>query len=237
MVVIPSYTVVVAILATIALGSPLNTEVQERQTVTCAPVHLFVARGTYEAAGDGSIGSLAALIIKANPGATQEAIDYPASTSPTYIADVSTGITAVTNQFKAYTAACPQSKLVLLGYSQGAQIILDALCGSGSTALGGNGEPTITTSEGANIAAIVGYGDPGHVAGESWDQGTATIDGIYARPRGACKAWANVIHSWCNYGDPYCASGNNVYVHLSYPQTDNSYAAAWANQQIASHSS
>ncbi|KAH8696174.1 cutinase [Talaromyces proteolyticus] len=217
-----------------ATASPLSFAAETRQT-TCAPIHLFVARGTTESPGDGSIGSLAQLVINAHSGATQEAINYPASSYPTYIDDVSTGITAVTNQFTKYTSSCPNSTLVLIGYSQGAQIILDALCGSGSATKGGTGSPTITASQGKNIAAVVGYGDPGHVAGESWNEGTATTNGIYARPKGACNAWANVIHSYCNTGDPFCASGNNIMVHLQYPQTYNTQASQWIGQQLSSH--
>ncbi|KAJ5414748.1 cutinase [Penicillium cosmopolitanum] len=149
----------------------------KQATTTCAPVHLFVARGTSESPGDGSIGSLADLVLQGNPGATQEAIDYPALAFPVYIADVSIGIKAVTDQFARYTSSCPDSTLVLIGYSQGAQIMLDALCGSGSILKGGIGTPTITESQGKKIAAVVGYGDPGHTAGESWNQGTAKENG------------------------------------------------------------
>ncbi|CAI7677700.1 unnamed protein product [Penicillium manginii] len=149
----------------------------KQTTTTCAPVHLFVARGTSESPGDGSIGSLADLVLHANPGATQEAIDYPALPFPVYITDVGIGIKAVTDQFARYTSSCPDSTLVLIGYSQGAQIMLDALCGSGSILKGGIGIPTISEAQGKNIAAVVGYGDPGHTAGESWNQGTANTNG------------------------------------------------------------
>jgi acetylxylan esterase len=125
-------------------------DVDERQAATCAPVHLFVARGTTESPGDGQIGSLAQLVLQANPGATKESIDYPANTDPSYIASVTKGIDAVTEQVISYASACPNSTLVLIGYSQGAQIMLDALCGSGSPQLGGTGNPTITTQQGAN---------------------------------------------------------------------------------------
>lgn len=114
----------------------------------CAPIHLFVARGTSESPGDGSIGSLADLVLQQNPGATKEAIDYPALPFPVYIADVGIGIKAVTDQFTNYTSSCPDSSLVLIGYSQGTQIMLDALCGSGSILKGGLGIPTITEAQG-----------------------------------------------------------------------------------------
>ncbi|CAI7676481.1 unnamed protein product [Penicillium pancosmium] len=162
--------------ASFVTAAPVSDSNKEA-TTTCAPVHLFVARGTSESPGDGSIGSLADLVLQQNPGATQEAIDYPALPFPVYIADVSIGIKAVTNQFTRYTSSCPNSTLVIIGYSQGAQIMLDALCGSGSILKGGIGTPTITETQGKKIAAVVGYGDPGHTAGESWNQGTAKKNG------------------------------------------------------------
>lgn len=150
MLIAPSLTAALALLmGSLTVASPIALNIDKRQSTTCAPVHLFVARGTTEPAGDGSIGSLAQQVLWANPGATKESIDYPASSYPTYIADVTIGIEAVTEQFTSYASACPNSTLVLMGYSQGAQIILDALCGSGSSELGGTGEPTITPEQGA----------------------------------------------------------------------------------------
>jgi acetylxylan esterase len=147
----PRLTAALAVLmGSLALASPTPLDVDKRQSAPCAPVHLFVARGTTELPGDGSIGSLAQLVLQANPGATKESIDYPANTDPTYIASVTSGIEAVTEQVTSYVSACPNSTLVLIGYSQGAQIILNALCGSGSPQLGGTGEPTITSEQGAN---------------------------------------------------------------------------------------
>lgn len=104
----------------------------------CAPVHLLVARGSTEAPGFGQLNSLATKIVQGNSGATKEAIDYPAKLQP-YGPSVSAGVTAVKNQLSAYVQKCPDSKIVLLGYSQGANIIGDALCG-GNT--GGSGPDT-----------------------------------------------------------------------------------------------
>ncbi|KAL2794573.1 cutinase-domain-containing protein [Aspergillus keveii] len=184
----PRLTAALAVLmGSLALASPAPLDLDKRQSATCAPVHLFVARGTTEPPGDGSIGSLAQLVLRANPGATKESIDYPASSDPTYIDDVTIGIEAVIEQVTSYVSACPNSTLVLIGYSQGAQIILDALCGSGGPELGGTGEPTISPEQGAKIAAIVGYGDPGRVNGETWNQGTATRNGV---------SYTNTLFDW-----------------------------------------
>lgn len=94
----------------------------------CAPIHLLVARGSTESPGYGQLNSLATRIVQGNSGATKEAIDYPAQLQP-YGPSVSAGVTAVKKQLSDYVAKCPDSKIVLLGYSQGANIIGDALCG------------------------------------------------------------------------------------------------------------
>jgi hypothetical protein len=147
----PRLTAALALLmGSLAVASLTPLDVDKRQSATCAAVHLFVARGTTEPPGDGLIGSLAQLVLGANPGATEESIDYPATSDPIYLPSVTIGIEAVTEQVTSYVSACPNSTLVLMGYSQGAQIILDALCGSGSPELGGTGEPTIILEQGAN---------------------------------------------------------------------------------------
>lgn len=82
----------------------------------CADVHLFLARGTTEGY-PGTLGSLATLVTGSINGSTYENILYPATqegSTPSYQEGIANG----TAQVQAYAAACPDSKLVLLGYSQ-----------------------------------------------------------------------------------------------------------------------
>ena len=125
----PSFRSLAAALgvASLAVAAPLET-----RQVTCAPIHLIVARASFEPAGDGILlYSLVNEIVSANPGTTHEAIDYPAAVEPSYAWSSGNGTIAVTNQLTAYANACPDAKIVLLGYSQGAHIVLDSLCGGG----------------------------------------------------------------------------------------------------------
>ncbi|CAM1505888.1 Fc.00g115250.m01.CDS01 [Cosmosporella sp. VM-42] len=215
-----------------ALTFPVEGRTHHRRQIVCAPIHLLVARGSTELPGDGALGLLAARIIQANPGATQEAIDYPALIN-NYASSVRTGTSAVQSQLTTYVDQCPDSKIVLLGYSQGAQILGDALCG-GNAAGKGPVTPPIASNIADNVAAIVLYGDPRNVAGKTFDKGTSTTNGIFPRPSTqSCDIFANVTASYCDRGDPVCAKGNNLAVHFMYPQKYNKAAARFVNQKLA----
>lgn len=96
-------------------------------------------------------------IVKAT-GATKEAIVYPANgdaglTDPKYKASVQTGVKAVTEQVSKFAAKCPETKLVLVGYSQGSKLFDDALCGGGDPNMGIS--DTAATISQFNIKAVL----------------------------------------------------------------------------------
>lgn len=203
-----------------------------RQT-TCAAVHILIARGTTEEY-PGDMGSLANLIIANNDDADYEDVIYPATFD--YISSTRQGMSATMNQLTAYVEACPQSKIVLLGYSQGAHVTGDALCGGGGGSnLGAETEP-VSTDIGEHVAAVVWYGDPRHIAGQSYDEGTATTDGLYPRTAAQLAVlndhYADKIHSYCDDGDPFCAGGTSVSVHGEYPEHYDEEAAAWVQSLL-----
>lgn len=94
----------------------------------CLPVHMMVARGSLEASGTGILQSLVQAISKRHPSSTVEPIDYPAGMED-YDVSVTAGTQAVKNQITSYVERCPESQVVVLGFSQGAHITGDALCG------------------------------------------------------------------------------------------------------------
>ncbi|EKG18199.1 Cutinase [Macrophomina phaseolina MS6] len=202
-----------------------------RQT-TCAAVHILIARGTTEEY-PGDMGSLANLIIANNGDADYENIIYPATFD--YISSTRQGMSATMNQLTAYVEACPDSKIVLLGYSQGAHVTGDALSGGGGSGLGAATDP-VSTDIGEHVAAAVWYGDPRHVAGQSYNEGTATRSGLY--PRTAAQLailnqyYADKIRSYCDDGDPFCAGGTSVSVHGEYPENYDAEAAAWVQSLL-----
>jgi acetylxylan esterase len=105
-----------AILLVLAHALALPTGLVERQG--CPNIHIFGARETTAPAGFGSAGTVVNLILKAHPGATSEAINYPAAGGNSYGSSVQAGTTAVGNAVNSLVSRCPNTQIVLVGYSQ-----------------------------------------------------------------------------------------------------------------------
>lgn len=84
----------------------------------CPQVHVFGARETTAPPGFGSAQTLVDLVTTRFPGATAEAIDYPAAPGKQYGASVAAGVAAVVAQTAAFAARCPESVIIMHGYSQ-----------------------------------------------------------------------------------------------------------------------
>ncbi|KAK1245470.1 hypothetical protein MKX08_005099 [Trichoderma sp. CBMAI-0020] len=184
---------------------------------TCAKgLYLVVARGSEEAPGTGVTGNLTSQIAAKVPGSLVAAVDYPA-TLEDYESSEGKGVQAMQKLLGAYGQACPDSKIAILGYSQGAQVSSDSVCG-------GAGEPFIddkalSTSIMDNVVAVAIFGDPTHVANTTYDRGTSVHNGIFNRTDASlavCKSYASRIISYCDTGDIYCDGGSNATVHHLY---------------------
>jgi hypothetical protein len=91
---------------------------EDRQTSSCVTgVHIIVARASGEQQGEGIIGQVASNVVNQIPGSDSIAVNYPA-TLYNYQSSESQGVTAMTNLIEQYTSSCPNSKIVLMGYSQ-----------------------------------------------------------------------------------------------------------------------
>jgi|HubBroStandDraft_6_1064221.scaffolds.fasta_scaffold01750_3 acetylxylan esterase len=189
----------------------------------CATVNLIVARASTEAPGDGAIGALAEEIQKGvKATVSQQAVNYPAALSP-YEPSVTAGDKAIKAQLEEEVAKCPGQKIVLLGYSQGAQIVGDVLGGGGGNAdyLGagdGPATPPAAASATAQVVGVIQYGDPRRIPGQSFDVGTdKNAEGIFPRLKSQLlTSFAPDIQSYCDNGDPFCAKGLNLEAHLDY---------------------
>lgn len=127
MVALPALLTAAAAVAVVS-AAPLSSR------ASCATgVHMIVARGSGEAAGEGRLSQVVSLIQAAVPGSDSIAVDYPAviiSDDSIYPISVADGITDTINKIHSYVATCgASSRIVLLGYSQGGNVMTDALAG------------------------------------------------------------------------------------------------------------
>ncbi|KAF9051781.1 cutinase [Panaeolus papilionaceus] len=200
----------------------------------CAAVHIIAARASTEAPGPGIIGALVTQVQNASTQTISTvAVDYPA-TLTNYASSSAQGTAATKTLLNNQVAACPNQKIVLVGYSQGAHVIGDAVAGGGGVAGLGPATPPVASSVSDKVVAIVQMGDPRHVPDQSFDRGTSTRDGLF--PRAANQQYSSTLQprimSFCDTNDPFCDSGNDVEVHLTYLDRDQNTAAAFILQQI-----
>src|SRR5215467_10877046 len=203
----------------------------------CAQVNIIVARASTEAQGQGITGALATQV-QNNSAQTvsTEAVVYPATLN-NYATSESQGVTNAKQELATAVRNCPNQKQVLMGYSQGANVVLDVVTGNAevrpSTVVG----PASSTNLG-HVAAIVGFGDPGNIVKQAWDLGTdTTTNGRFPRSSTQLQALTNFgagasTRSWCDTGDPFCAGGNNLNTHLTYLNRYQNAAASFVIGRI-----
>ncbi|KAL1861436.1 hypothetical protein VTK73DRAFT_7111 [Phialemonium thermophilum] len=108
-------TVAIAASATTATAAPALLALA---APACPQVHVFGARETTLPPGFGSSQTLVDLLLRAFPGSTAEAIDYPAAGDDAYASSVTAGVAAVVRQATRFADACPETILIMHGYSQ-----------------------------------------------------------------------------------------------------------------------
>ncbi|EEP75705.1 predicted protein [Uncinocarpus reesii 1704] len=207
--------ILLSIIAALALnsvvssGSPLPKVADD-----CAPIHILSARGSNQPQGEGpTLSPLVDAIVGAHPEASRDSIVWPALILP-YDVNSHNGTLAATAALTAYVKKCPDSKIVILGYSQGAHIIGDSLCGGG-------------------VTAIVWFGDPRHIGGESYNRGTSRRDGLFGRlPSQSCDYYADRLESYCDTGDFACDRGLDLPVHGEYIPKYTKQALKFVNEKL-----
>lgn len=184
----------------------------------CAAVHIITTRASTEAAGEGITGALVDQIIDSSAQTiTRASVSYPA-TLTNYASSSLQGITALTSLLTAQVQNCPDQKIVLLGYSQGAHVTLDVLGGGQGGSLG-TSTPPISSTIGSHVTAVATFGDPRHVVDQPYDLGTSTRNGIFPRSStqlGVLGGYASRIETFCDAFDTFCSSGFSNTVHTTY---------------------
>lgn len=189
------------------------------------------------------IGSVKDEVLKRVPGSTAEFVVYPA-TLDNYTTSESDGVVGMRKLIDAYVKKCSASlPLVIMGYSQGAQVSADALVGqqvAGFPANSSISQP-LPASTLARIAAVTIMGDPSFVPNETFHVGNASMHGFFPRSDVSnfnIAGLASRTKSYCDFNDPYCAFGNfstGLSVHLGYVKEYGSQAADFVVKQIKAY--
>ncbi len=192
----------------------------------CTPVTVIIARGTNETAGtSGRLQTLYdAINTSTTTALTKKNLDYPASSN--FPVSTSTGEKNLQTLLKSTVSACPSTKIALLGYSQGAWVIGNAL-DTNST--------QVSAAVNKAIKAVVFYGDPSFVPVKSYDYGTYdhAWGGIDQRGSNELNGYASRIHSWCDKNDLFCQfNGTSSAVHGGYFSKYNASAVSFVDLQL-----
>ncbi|KAK3401517.1 cutinase-domain-containing protein [Sordaria brevicollis] len=225
------------LLARSALVGASPIELEERQS--CPSIHVFGARETTVSPGYGTAGVVVNLILQAYPGATSEAISYPACGGQSscggiqYGDSARQGTNAVATAVNNLHSRCPNTQIVLVGYSQGGQIMDNAVCGGPDSGSGiTTSTPGINASALNQVKAVIMMGNPRYRAGLSYNVGTCTAYGFAPRPVGYTCASASKLQNYCDSPDPYCCTGNDGNVHQSYGSKYGQQALAFVKSKL-----
>ena len=172
----------------------------------CSDVAVVFARGTHQAPGLGDVGQAFVDSLTSQVGGHSVgvyAVNYPANDD--YHNSASAGSDDASNYIQSTVASCPNTKMVLGGYSQGATVI-----DLSSVAM----PPSVAD----HVAAVALFGEPSSGFSDMlWGgQPLPTISPLYA-PK---------TISLCAPDDPICSAGGNIMAHVSYIQSGMTNQAA-----------
>jgi cutinase len=168
----------------------------------CTPVEVIAARGTGEPqTGSLIMGGLSNGIAQRTQGDVYH-VRYPASID--YLNGPQQGATDALNRLTARSAACPDQKYVLNGYSEGAMVV--------TTLMG-----KIPAALKPRVVAAVMYGNPYYKSSSPSAAGSAkgTANGIVP-VLGVPADFGAKTRDYCDSGDPVCGAGVNIIAHLGY---------------------
>lgn len=182
-------------------------------------VRVIIVRGTGESADDGLLNPVAAGIANAFPNNVQiTSLDYPATFD---LNSVNDGVTALVAMLGGGAQQCPAQKTVLLGFSQGAAVVGDALSAPNYRLNTAGTSDRVPNKAAGNMLAAVLYGDPRFNGKAAYNAGgfDTTKNGMLApRSLKALAAYARTdrIVDYCAANDIVCQEGGAEDGHRSY---------------------
>jgi cutinase-like protein len=173
----------------------------------CPDVEAVFARGTFAPPGLGGTGQDFVNALRSKLGGKSLGVYpvvYPASIDfPTAV----DGIRDASNHIEDMAANCPNTKLVLAGYSQGAAVIGFVTANAVPGGVDPSEVPQPMPGDVADhVAAVALLGKPDQQFMQSIDSPPVTVGPLYA---------AKTIEL-CAPGDPICSDGDDGAAHTSY---------------------
>ncbi|KAG9521316.1 alpha/beta-hydrolase, partial [Aureobasidium melanogenum] len=234
--------IALAVAQTSVAASLPQLEARQNNVTDCTDVHIFLGKGNNEPY-PGRQGKLVNAVCDGLPSCDYEDILFYNPVEAPYCQSVEQGVADGIAQLNAYAARCPNTKLVISGYSQGAQVVGDIIGGGNGTFFQGcTTTPTpaldVNSALGKQIVAVTVFGNTRHTANQPYNQFSGAPDnGIFPRPDyqlANLATWTSKFHDYCVAEDPICAGGDVVADHLNYFDLYSDTAAAWIKSQIAS---
>lgn len=176
----------------------------------CPDIEVVFARGTDEPAGLGRVGAAFVDSLRNQVGGRSVgayAVSYPATFD--FLAAAG-GANDASGHIQFMVANCPQTRLVLGGYSQGAAVI-DIIAAVPVPGVGFNAPLPPNVPE--HVAAVSVFGNP-----------TAKV----GLPLTASPVYGTRAIDLCNAGDPVCSDGRSIAAHSNYVPGLTSQAASFA---------
>lgn len=176
------------------LSVPLSTPAAAADP--CSDVAVVFARGTHQEPGLGNIGQAFVDSLTSQVGGRSVgvyAVNYPANDD--YHNSANAGAADASAHIQDTVGSCPNSKIVLGGYSQGSTVI----------DLATNAMPASVAD---HVAAVALFGEPSSgFSSMLWGgQPLPTINPVYT----------GKTISLCAPDDPICSGGGNIMAHVSY---------------------
>lgn len=175
----------------------------------CSDIEVVFARGTNEDPGLGRVGNAFVGALRGKVGGRSVgtyAVNYPASYD--FLA-AANGANDASGHIQWMMDNCPNTRLVLGGYSQGAAVI-DVISAVPFPAVGFNSPLPPNAPD--HVAAIAVFGNP------------STKLGL---PITSSPVWGPRSIDLCNGGDPICGPGEDVEAHRAYTGGPTNQAAGF----------
>ncbi|HEX9178330.1 MAG TPA: cutinase family protein [Mycobacterium sp.] len=195
--------------ATVASWAPLSAPVPSASAQPCPDVEVVFARGTTEDPGLGPTGQAFVDALRARVGTKSIGVypvDYPASTDFRTALD---GINDASAHVRSVAATCPNTELVLGGFSPGAAVMgfvtANAIPDGAPEGVPNPMPPDVAD----HVAAVALFGKPNYRFMRAINEPQIAVGPLYA---------AKTI-DLCVPDDLICSSGMDFNAHMQYAET------------------